>query len=616
MANLEIESEPSTLRNQLACYRFSENLFLELDEQFASGQTMQGLVIDLTETGFSVPMHYVFAFSSYAARVLAPRGVMLLLSKGSGIVLEMDRDGMNLTIKCFKPADAIFAHWPFLTEVVRESVPFFGHLQDAASKNSFRAYITRSIVPVLTESGRTARQQVDPHKPIDFILQGVDDFRNVSGICKVAQRELGLKEDQTIDLLKSLESSKYIYPIFNRLDFLVDCYNGQKSFRLGRYFIAAGLMSEGELATLLERQQDIQTSSKKRVLLGRLAIEGGYLNERYLNMLLQEQYVFGGHKTRAVSQDEDSVISQFGDSLFGSLGTIDPPGLLQSIASTQKPGLLSVESAKGVLLVSFDGGQIVAARLNRLFAMEAITEFLVSWSEGIFLFREDLALEALSDAAAIKVRMNKMLLDAALLQDYFKTILEGFPQGQNTVFERVWDFESAWQTLQSRQLKLYDKSTLSEADTKIAFELAQMIDGLSTVNDLLLQNTLWPSHKSLFTLQLLLTNHLLTVKDNALFSLLRELRSLSSDMADIFGENGNRDMLLASLAAAQNLYPSALSCQLREDSSIFVDMGRLKADGTPVSSFIEALKYVKSTYIAYGRRLNKEMVDKLLDPSP
>ena len=613
MANSEIESEQLAVPSQLAAYRFSDNLFLELDEQFSTGQPMKGLIIDLTETGFSVPMHYVFAFSSYAARVLAPSGVMLLLSKGSGIVLEQDRDAMNLTIKCFKPADAIFAHWPFLTELVRTTVPFFDHLQDAASKNSFRAYIARSIVPVLTDSGRKARQQIDPHKPIDFILQGVDDFRNVGGICKVAQRELELDEEQAIGLIKNLESSKYIFPIFNRLDFLVDCYNGQKSFRLGRYFIAAGLMSEGELATLLERQQDIQTSSNKRVMLGRLAIEGGYLNERYLNMLLQEQYVFGGHKTRAVSQDDASVT--FGDSLFGSLGTIDPPGLLQSIASTQKPGLLSVESEKGVLLVTFDGGHIVAARLNRLFARDAITEFLVNWHEGIFLFREDLALEALSDAAAIKVRMNKLLLDAALLQDNVKTILEGFPQGQNTVFERVWDFESAWQTLQARELKLYDQTVVSKEDATTIFELAQMIDGLSTVSDLLLQNTLWPSHKSLFALHLLISNHLLTVKDNALFILLRELRSLSSGMVEIFGESDNREMLLASLSAAQERYPSAMSCKVREDSSIFIDMGRLKADGTPVSAILEALKYFMSTYIAYGRRLNKEVVDKLLATS-
>src|SRR5208283_2002254 len=171
----------------------------------------------------------------------------LLLSKGAAIVLEMDQDGMVLSLKCFKPADAIFAHWPFLAEAVRTSVPFFGHLHASASKNSFRAYIVRSIIPVLTEAGRLARQQADLQMPIDFILQGVDDFRTVGGICKVAWSERGLTDQQTISLLKIMEASKYIYPIFNRLDFIVDCYSRQKSFRLGRYFVAAGLMSEQEL---------------------------------------------------------------------------------------------------------------------------------------------------------------------------------------------------------------------------------------------------------------------------------------------------------------------------------------------------------------------------------
>jgi len=602
----EANLSPSA-KTSVGCYRFSNELFAALQGKTGT-ELFDGLVIDLTESGFDLPMRYMFIFTHYAAKSLKPGGVMVLLSKTSALALEADHDG-TIGIKCFKPIDGIFANWPFLTETIRTAVPGFEHLHSVGA-SSFRTYVINNIVPILTEAGRKTRAKPGQGSEIDFILGGVDDSRNIATISGVALRDRGMSEEEVFRLLKILDTNKLIFPIFKRIEFLVNCFTHQKSFRLGRYFVAAGIMSEGELVALLERQQEVHANDA-RILLGRLALDAGYFNERYLNMLIQEQYIFGGHRTLTKVQNEGLAGTAFGDSLFGSLGTIEPPGLLQSIATTQKKGVLTVESSRGAIAIGFDAGRCVAARLNRLVAVDAITEFIVSWSEGVFLFKESTDFSQFSQATQFKINMNKILLDAALLQDNVITILSEFPQGSATIFERVWNFESEWKTFDCSKLQLFVESILSENDAAIIFEMAQMIDGFSTVEEIVKQNALWPSYKSLYGLHLLLKQNLISTEDNSLVANLRDLRRLYSGMTVIFGADTNREMLMASLAQGQGRYAVAHNFQAAEDG-IAVQMNKMKTEGLPVSSVLEALNYIKSTYIAFGRRLNKALVDNLL----
>ncbi len=615
MLNTNLQPGQSTSQNSIACHRFSETLLLELEEQQLGPASMTGVVIDMTEDGFGLPMQHVFAFNAYAAKVLAPLGVLVLLSKSAGIVLEMNQDGINLSIKCFRPADPIFAHWPHLTAIVHAAVPSYEHLQPGGDKTSIHSYIVRSIVPVLSPRGRRTKELADPQNNAGYVLLGIDDFSDIGKLCALAKQQKGLPEETTINMLKFIEANKLIYPVFSRVDFLVDCYTKQKSFRLGRFFIAAGLMSEGELVGLLERQKDLETAGKQRPLLGQLAIESGYLNERYLNMLLQEQYTFGGHKARSASTNTASAIGQFGDSLFGALGTIDAPGLLQSIASTQKPGLLSVECERGILQVCFNSGRVVAARMGRLLGADAIIEFLVSWKEGIFLFREGVELDN-AEGAAVRGQLSKLLLDAALMQDNIDTIVGEFPRGINTIFDRPENFESRWKSLAPEDFKLYDESCLPPDTIPGALQLAYSIDGLSTVENIVRDNSAWPSCRSIYVLHFLSRRGLIAVKDNALFAMLRQVNGLSAGMSQIFGSSDNYQMLLASLNQTRERHAASGSLQVQQDGTLTVEMDKLKAEGAPVSAVLEALNYLMSTYLAYGRRLNKPRVDEMVGHMP
>ena len=52
---------------------------------------------------------------------------------------------------------------------------------------------------------------------------------------------------------QELESGGAIYPLFARVQFLANCYHSHKPFRLGRYMVAAGILtpSEQEIDSLL-----------------------------------------------------------------------------------------------------------------------------------------------------------------------------------------------------------------------------------------------------------------------------------------------------------------------------------------------------------------------------
>lgn len=73
----------------------------------------------------------------------------------------------------------------------------------------------------------------------------------------------------------------------------------------------------------------------------------------------------------------------------GELGVFDPSGLLQSIAQTQKTGVLNVQSMNGLQLwMLFDRGKAVQARLGKCHGADAVVQFLSTFEDGKFNFQE------------------------------------------------------------------------------------------------------------------------------------------------------------------------------------------------------------------------------------
>ncbi len=110
----------------------------------------------------------------------------------------------------------------------------------------------------------------------------------------------------------------------------------------------------------------------------------------------------------------------------GELGVFDAAGLLQSIATSQKTGVLTVQSADGKnLWMLFEAGKPLQARLAQQKGGAAITEFLVTFEDGSFNFQEraqggrDTKLPMLEPEYNVARSLERCLMDGALAQDNY-----------------------------------------------------------------------------------------------------------------------------------------------------------------------------------------------------
>ncbi len=117
----------------------------------------------------------------------------------------------------------------------------------------------------------------------------------------------------------------------------------------------------------------------------------------------------------------------------GELGVFDAAGLLQSIATSQKTGVLTVQSVDGKnLWMLWEMGKPIQARLGKQIGNAAITEFLVTFEDGSFNFQEraqggrDTKLPMLEPTYNVTRPLDSCLMNSALAVDNYnvaKTII-------------------------------------------------------------------------------------------------------------------------------------------------------------------------------------------------
>lgn len=115
-----------------------------------------------------------------------------------------------------------------------------------------------------------------------------------------------------------------------------------------------------------------------------------------------------------------------GGAVSGSLAAFDPASTLQSVARAQKTGILTVTNESGSMFWGFiNHGTLEKAYLDQFCADLAVVQFLATFSDGNFAFREyDLldaeALEYIHQLDATydcKKTLDRNLMDGALAQD-------------------------------------------------------------------------------------------------------------------------------------------------------------------------------------------------------
>jgi len=592
-------------------YSYRETLFAEFERLVEAAKQFDGLIIDLMQTGFSVPLDELVKFSLYAKRLLKPQGVLLFVKADGAITLTKDDPGGGLTFNVYDSPFGIFARHPMLADYVCATVSGIDRRRLRGGGSTLANHILYTSTPVLTDSGRKAKEGFNLPAPQSWVLQMIDDYSSVEAITRTLEERHQLPADETLRMLQELEAEDIIFPVFSRIQFLSNCYHNRKPFRLGRYMVAAGILSESQLQELLERQEEEGWGKGQKTFLGLLAVRLGFLNTRELEVLLDDQYLYGGYHKKADSEGQvGRNVETMRDSMIGSLGAIDAHGLLQSLSTAQKTGLLTVENRDKALVVTFTNGKPISAKMNRLKGVEAITEFVTQWSEGIFVFRDKGLSQELDDTCELGRSLDKLLLDSALYKDQVNQILSQLPTGRNTILERVWNFETLWNKLSAKPLKYLDGSPVSDKDKQSIMQLANLIDGLSTLDEVIKSFDLWPGYAIIKSVHLLIDQRLVNVQQASLFRPLSVFQRIVSELQKTIGRDDNKALLQASLHYVHGDSPAASRFHIDHEGRVSVNLAQVKTSGTPVSAVLLELRRWMEAYLAYCRRqIDPHIVD-------
>jgi hypothetical protein len=601
-------------------YSYRETLFAEFERLLQEGRRFDGLIVDLMQTGFSLPVDTLLKFHAYGKRLLKPQGVMLFIKADGALTLTKDDPGGGLILNVYDSPFGIFARYPMLADYVCATVSGIDRRRLRGGGNTLANHILYTSTPVLRPHGQQLKSSFELPPPQNWILQIIDDYASIEAIARLMETRHNVHFDESLRLLQELESEGAIYPIFSRIQFLANCYHNRKPFRLGWYMVTAGIVTPSQLEELLELQQEEGWGRNSRSFLGVLAIRKGYINTRELEVLLHDQFIYGGY--HKVSDDgEESApgvrnkrsIETMRDSMIGSLGAIDCAGLLQSISTAKKTGLLTVENRDKSIVVAFSDGKPTHARLDKLAGSNAIVEFLVTWNEGIFVFRDKGTSRELDDACMLTQSLEKMLLDAAYCQDILNKILSQLPGGRSAILERVWNFEHVWPNLQAQPLKYLDDVPVAEDDKPRLGAIARLIDGLTTLDEVMKLSDTWPSHMILRAVQVLLDNKLISIQQTSLFRPLTVFQRIVSELQEHIGKVDNKAMLESSLHYVHGDSTAAHRFDIDFEGRVSVNLSQVKSSGTPVSVVLLELRRWMEAYLAYARRqTSHQLVDNVV----
>jgi Domain of unknown function (DUF4388) len=598
-------------------FSYKENLSADLDRLVQSGKSFDGLIIDLMQTGFSLPLENLVKFSLYAKRLLKPQGVLLFVKADGAITLTKDDPSGGLTLNVYDSPFGIFARHPMLVDYVCATVPGIDRRRLKGSGSTLANHILYTSTPVLTENGRRIKQEFSMPAPQSWVIEAIDDYATIDAITRTLDSRNRLMPDETMRILQELELQSLIFPIFSRIQFLANCHRNHKPFRLGHYMVASGIISESQLEELLDRQEDEGWGKSQKIFLGVLAVRAGYINSRELEVLLADQCLYGGYNKKSNENDHGQALSVSAEtmrgSMIGSLAAIDTGSLLQSLSTAGKTGLLTVENRDKVLILSFLNGQPTHARINKLKGYEALTEFLVSWTEGFFVFKDKTKSEELDEECGLNQTLERTLLDSALLQDYVAKILKELPGGRNSILERVWNFEGLWQTLSSTGLKYIDDSPVTDYDRHIIVELAQFIDGLSSLDEVIRTFDLWPGYMIIKAINLLIEHDLLNIEQSSLFQPLSTFQRISRELEEIMSKEDNRIILNESLHYVHGKSDSSACFSIDSEGRVSLNLSEIKSSATAVSALKVELRRWMEVYLAHCRKkVDSQLVDSIV----
>ncbi len=456
--------------------KYGPDLLAELSGLAQGKHLFDAVLIDATTCGYLFTAEVLIEAGRLANALLEVQGALVFLKKDKAIAIVRDTLMGSLTFHIFENHAELFDY----------SAPLAKHVQAALGKSAgvieestdLAQQVLMSTVPVLTHLGIKLKAGMDQPRKRNAVIAAVDNYTPLSTISHRITSQGKLTSDELMEELKALEQSRAIYPLFNKVPFLVNCFRNQTPFSLKDLLLASKLVTQDQLDEMLFELQSMPI--KERVTIGPLAVKKGFINTRQLEIALQDQAFYGqssdSEKVKLVKTSGEETQVQ---SLVGHLGTTDPSNLLQNIATNRETGVLSVEYKDLQFRAQFEVGKLTHAKVGKVGGNSSVIEFASSWKDGIFVFIQrtpppDLAKEH----CKVTKPLDKLLLDAALAKDNTDSVLKKLPKGINSVLEKVDDDNGLLETLLEDP---QEKRPVSKAEMERAQRIWAAMDGLTSL---------------------------------------------------------------------------------------------------------------------------------------
>ncbi|MEZ4536659.1 MAG: hypothetical protein R3D26_16910 [Cyanobacteriota/Melainabacteria group bacterium] len=171
-------------------YSYREDLIAQLDRLVESGKAVDGLIIDLMQTGFSLPMETMVKFAQYAKRLLKPNGVLLFVKADGALTLTKDNTTGGLIMNVYDSPFGIFARHPLLADYVCATVSGIDRRRLRGGGSTLATHILYNSIPVLTEAGRGIKDDFSLPAPQNWVLQLVDDYASIESIVRSLEAKI------------------------------------------------------------------------------------------------------------------------------------------------------------------------------------------------------------------------------------------------------------------------------------------------------------------------------------------------------------------------------------------------------------------------------------------
>lgn len=576
--------------------RYGPELLNEIAALAKTKRLYDAIIVDSTLSGYLFPSEILIEAARLARGLLELSGALIFLKSDKATAIIRESLSGMMTFHVFDNHAELFDYSPSLTKFIQTALGNATSFVEESTDLSHQ--VLMSSVPVLTASGLNLKLNMESHHKRNLLLAAIDNYTPVVTLSNRLVASGRLKSEDFFERLKELESEKAIYPIFNKIPFLVNCFKSQTAFTIKEYLVAGGMLTRMQLDDLLMEQNNMP--AKQRLSLGALAVKKSMLNSRQLEIALQDQAFYGQTeesekvKLGNFSGEEDKV-----QSLVGHLGSTDPSNLLQNLATNRESGVLSVECRDQQFRALFENGKISHAKLGKLLGNPAVIEFASVWKQGIFVFIQrtppaDLA----KDNCKVSKALDKLLLDAALAADNTEITWKKLPKGADSVLEKVPDKEGHLDNEALTDPK--EKFVLSANERAMMRKLWNALDGLHSLSLVVrnLQNV--TTADAAAAIDRLLSYNLVNVPQVDLNGPLSKFQQLVKRITETIGVKRSEAFLRLSLRDTLGYSGRARVFILSRQGDVGVDMAAARTAGTSLSVVLQDLEDWQVKYIEYA----------------